>query len=208
MRLVQADVGRGGDRLLRHHDLVVTGVDSVRCSLDPASERQLIENSAGLRYSDDVRVQDDAKGLEAERPSVIRAQESLELGPVGGHGRTHSDRPPVTHPKIFEDLCGSDYPRNVVLVTTMWSKIAEADALRREDELRKIYWKPMVDLGSNVIRYQDTAESAWGAVKLLLPADVVTVPEGQPASGPSSGISQPLAQTESQNAPIDDVVIA
>jgi hypothetical protein len=71
----------------------------------------------------------------------------------------------------FEKLCGSNYAQRIILVTTMWSMVDEAEALRRENKLRTIHWKSMMDLGSDMIRYENTAESAWCAVKMLLHTD-------------------------------------
>ncbi|KIM91565.1 hypothetical protein PILCRDRAFT_810846 [Piloderma croceum F 1598] len=76
---------------------------------------------------------------------------------------------PLEHLKPLESLCGSDYPQKTVLVTTAWD---EAEGLSREDTLRNEHWKPMLDKGSNIVRYEDTSESAWGIVNLLLCTDM------------------------------------
>lgn len=75
---------------------------------------------------------------------------------------------PLKHLKPFESLCGSKYPQKTVLVTTMWRPADEAEGLLREGQLREEHWKSMLDLGSNIFRYEDTAESAWNAINLLL----------------------------------------
>lgn len=77
-------------------------------------------------------------------------------------------RSPLKHLKPFESLFGSKYPQKIVLVTTMWRSVDEAEGLLREGELREDHWKSMLDLGSNMFRYDDTAESAWNAINLLL----------------------------------------
>jgi hypothetical protein len=79
---------------------------------------------------------------------------------------------PLEHLKPLESLCGSNYPQKTVLVTTVWRSTDEAEGLSREDTLRNEHWKSMLDQGSNMVRYGDTAESAWGIVNLLLCTDM------------------------------------
>jgi hypothetical protein len=50
----------------------------------------------------------------------------------------------------------------------MWSHVDEEKGRRREEELRVNYWKTMVARGSEVVRFNDTQESAWEIVRLLL----------------------------------------
>jgi hypothetical protein len=66
---------------------------------------------------------------------------------------------------LFVNLCGQKAMPNVILVTTMWSEVREATAIRREDELRKGFWKDLVAAGCRIERFEDTHESAWRIVR-------------------------------------------
>jgi hypothetical protein len=80
---------------------------------------------------------------------------------------------PIIHLRPFEKLCGKDFPKKVVLVTTFWKFVSLETGNQREKELRDKYWSTMTAGGSSGIhRFESTAESAsdsaWGAVDLLL----------------------------------------
>jgi hypothetical protein len=78
--------------------------------------------------------------------------------------------PPLKRLRTFEKLCGGDLPEKVLLVTTMWCHVDPAMGLRREEELRKKYWKLAKTNRPNMARFEDTADAAqaWNAVDLLL----------------------------------------
>jgi hypothetical protein len=67
--------------------------------------------------------------------------------------------------KLFSKFCGDHALQNVIFATTMWDFVIEEDGHRREKELRGIYWKPMIELGSQVARFRKTHESAWEIVR-------------------------------------------
>ncbi|KAJ3556623.1 hypothetical protein NP233_g11937 [Leucocoprinus birnbaumii] len=72
---------------------------------------------------------------------------------------------------MFQKLCGRDFFRKVVLVTTMWPKEATPDPSElesRERDLKDNYWKPMILKGSTSFRYRNTEESAWTIFNHLL----------------------------------------
>jgi len=75
---------------------------------------------------------------------------------------------PLVHLLSFERLCREDLTKKIVLATTMWSHVDEAKGRRRQAGLRVNYWKTMVARGSEVVRFNDTQESAWEIVNLLL----------------------------------------
>ena len=52
--------------------------------------------------------------------------------------------PDLLHPQMFTTLCGQTFMPHVVIVTTMWSKVSEEEGIRREDELKRVFWKEMV----------------------------------------------------------------
>ena len=55
----------------------------------------------------------------------------------------------------------------VLLVTTMWGQVDPTMGDRREKELRGV-WKDMRMLGAGMTRFDNTIESAWRIVDLLL----------------------------------------
>jgi hypothetical protein len=75
---------------------------------------------------------------------------------------------PLAHLKTFETLCGPDFQRRTLLVTTQWDLVDKERGKRREDELRTKYWRPMMARGSGMLRFDNTTESAWRAVNLLV----------------------------------------
>lgn len=82
--------------------------------------------------------------------------------------------------RVFADMCGRRGLPNVVLVTTMWTGSDYVVACNREDELRTSFWKPLIDRGSSVARFDGTVQSAWEIVKKLQvqTASPLEVPQG------------------------------
>jgi hypothetical protein len=56
---------------------------------------------------------------------------------------------------MFKKLCGNNALKNVILVTTMWDKVSEAEGTARELELTSTpdFWGWMVSQGSKVYRH-------------------------------------------------------
>lgn len=77
--------------------------------------------------------------------------------------------PSLKNLRMMKKLCGLDSLRNVVLATTMWEKVTDKEGLRREAELKNIFWKDMLDKGSTVSRIMtETGNDARALVKSLL----------------------------------------
>jgi len=72
--------------------------------------------------------------------------------------------------RMFKKLCGDNSLANVVLATTMWSKVNPEEAVRREKELmsKSDFWKYMIDQGSKVFRQDAGKESAMDIVQHLV----------------------------------------
>lgn len=72
--------------------------------------------------------------------------------------------------RIFQKLCGQESLTNVVILTTMWDKVTQEEGLRREQELISSYdlFKPLVEGGAVIERYDGTQESARNIVWNLL----------------------------------------
>ena len=62
---------------------------------------------------------------------------------------------------VFESLCGKGALQNVVLVTTMWTNDNEEIGSTREEELKTLYWKSMIDSGARMMRFDYTSPGAW-----------------------------------------------
>ncbi|KAF9053031.1 hypothetical protein BJ165DRAFT_832410 [Panaeolus papilionaceus] len=60
---------------------------------------------------------------------------------------------PLANLRIFEEVCGRNAFSNVVLVTTMWNEINEKTGKDREEELRRKFWKKMINNRSTTKRF-------------------------------------------------------
>lgn len=73
--------------------------------------------------------------------------------------------------KMFKDLCGDSPLKNVVLVTNRWEDARncgqERQASDKESELRtkNEFWQPLLKRGSQMVRCEDTYESATMIVR-------------------------------------------
>ena len=80
---------------------------------------------------------------------------------------------PLKNLGIFKELGGESAGNvlgNVILTTTMWDEVDEKTGAAREGELKTIYWKPMIDLGSSTGRFEGTRDSAFRLITPLLDA--------------------------------------
>jgi hypothetical protein len=71
---------------------------------------------------------------------------------------------PIKHLKTFQNLCGNEALKNVVLVTTMWDEVGEEEGSNREIELTAKYWNTMIELGCHTSRFYNNTESALDIV--------------------------------------------
>jgi hypothetical protein len=75
---------------------------------------------------------------------------------------------PLNNLRMFIKLCGDDALKHVILATTMWSRVKSDIAERRETELQQKYWSPMLQLGSQCGRFDDTFSSAWDIIDSIV----------------------------------------
>jgi hypothetical protein len=68
---------------------------------------------------------------------------------------------------MLQKLCGKDAFKDVVLVTTKWGTIEEDVGEQREKRLKEVFWKTMVDHGSQIRGYKRSYDSAWEIVNLI-----------------------------------------
>jgi hypothetical protein len=69
---------------------------------------------------------------------------------------------------MFGELCGNKSAKKVILATTMWDKVSEAEGEKRETALKERYWNVMIHHGAVVERFLNTSESAWAVINRLV----------------------------------------
>ena len=74
----------------------------------------------------------------------------------------------LTNFHMFCSLCGDRAAANVVLATTMWSKVEKDVGDQREDELLNKYWNLLIAKGARSRRFGDTFESSWEIIDAIL----------------------------------------
>ena len=58
--------------------------------------------------------------------------------------------------------------KNVVLVTNMWDEVPHDVGEARERELSSVFFRPVLDLGAQMVRHHDTAESAHDIIRRIM----------------------------------------
>lgn len=76
---------------------------------------------------------------------------------------------------IFKKICGDMALKNVLLVTSRWSEVAEDLGSKRERELRDNFWTYMLHKGSMLGRYTGDRPSAVTLVSQLLSKDSIVL---------------------------------
>jgi len=66
--------------------------------------------------------------------------------------------------RLFSSICGQEAMKNVVIVTTMWSKVSEVEGTERERDLKRDVWNDMLSSGCSIEHFKDTHRSAWDIV--------------------------------------------
>lgn len=75
---------------------------------------------------------------------------------------------PLKNLRMFEELCGKNALKNVILTTTMWDEVDEETGVAREQQLKNIYWKGMIDRQSHTGRFEGTRDSAFRLIGPLI----------------------------------------
>ncbi|EKM78783.1 hypothetical protein AGABI1DRAFT_114375 [Agaricus bisporus var. burnettii JB137-S8] len=72
---------------------------------------------------------------------------------------------PLKNLHMFGKLCGNAAMSRVTLVTTMWDQVQDLRiAQSRELELKDNFWKPMLVLGSKMVKFENSLKSAEAIV--------------------------------------------
>ncbi|KAI6127582.1 hypothetical protein EDD16DRAFT_246347 [Pisolithus croceorrhizus] len=79
--------------------------------------------------------------------------------------------------RMFHKLCGENSLKNVAIITTMWDKVTEKEGRQREQELRTGHnlFKPLLEKGAVMERYDRSRQSASNVINYLLGKESTTV---------------------------------
>ena len=71
---------------------------------------------------------------------------------------------------MFRKLCGDTAVRNVVIVTNMWGVVDPRVGEAREAELirEEMFFKPVLEMGAQMARHENTVSSAERIIRLVL----------------------------------------
>jgi len=75
---------------------------------------------------------------------------------------------PLKNLRVFRKLCGRDALEKVHLTTTMWDEVNESTGEGRLEELKKDYWKTMIDQGAQTVRCRSDDDSAKNIIRRIL----------------------------------------
>ncbi|GJE89849.1 P-loop containing nucleoside triphosphate hydrolase protein [Phanerochaete sordida] len=72
--------------------------------------------------------------------------------------------------RLFQKICGDDALKNVVIATTMWTKVDHALAEAREREMAEspLFFKHALSKGARMVRHGNTAESALQVIREII----------------------------------------
>ncbi|TDL23892.1 hypothetical protein BD410DRAFT_720398 [Rickenella mellea] len=72
--------------------------------------------------------------------------------------------------RLFQKLCGESAFGNVAIVTTMWGRVTESEGQAREKELSSedLFFKPVLEMGGQMLRHDATLESAQAIMHAMI----------------------------------------
>jgi hypothetical protein len=71
--------------------------------------------------------------------------------------------------RMFQNLCGPDASKNIIVLTTFWDKVTDEIGAQREKQLKENYFKQLVDCGACFMRHDRTFQSAQDVLRHILP---------------------------------------
>lgn len=89
----------------------------------------------------------------------------IYLHPISDRRFTHHT---TKNLDMFRKLTGEKNLQNVILATSMWDNVTEAEGIKREDELKGKYWKLLLAAGAKTYRHDGTPGSARQIASKLL----------------------------------------
>ena len=109
-----------------------------------------------------------AKWLHEQYQHNILLTGVIMLANVDGNRAYRSE---LNRTRLFKQICGQDAYKNIVIGTTMWSKIAnQADGERQvwERMQSQDFWLSLTLHGTRVIPHEDNKQSAHQIIQMLL----------------------------------------
>ncbi|KAJ3502786.1 hypothetical protein NLJ89_g8729 [Agrocybe chaxingu] len=70
--------------------------------------------------------------------------------------------------RMFGELCGDRATSKVALVTTMWDRVNQAIAEKRQQELERNYFRELLIRGAIPMRFNNTERAAWNIVDTII----------------------------------------
>ena len=77
---------------------------------------------------------------------------------------------PFKNLRMFEELCGKNAFKSIILTTTMWDEVDKAMGEDREAQLKKEYWQTMLERNSTTSRFLRTRKCAFEPIEPLIDA--------------------------------------
>jgi hypothetical protein len=70
---------------------------------------------------------------------------------------------------MFQNLCGPDASKNIIVLTTFWDRVTDEIGTQREKQLKETFFKQLVDCGACFMRHDRTFRSAQDVLRHILP---------------------------------------
>ncbi|KAI9573232.1 hypothetical protein HD554DRAFT_2013814 [Boletus coccyginus] len=75
---------------------------------------------------------------------------------------------PLKNLRVFRKLCGEDALEKVHLTTTMWDEVKQSVGEGRLEELKRDYWKALIDQGAHIDCCRSDDDSAKNIIRQIL----------------------------------------
>jgi len=104
--------------------------------------------------------------------------------------------------QLFGDICGKEFRKNVILVTTMWSQSITKQETERERQLIHNFWNKIISSDNIPMRHLGTRETGHDIIARLLKEDPAT-----PAFQKELAVhQQPLGETTPGKALMAEII--
>ena len=129
-------------------------------------------------FDDTERTDADVLTLIADFLGATHQNDTLLTGiillqPVTGNRFQGSERRRL---RLFKKICGPEAYSHTVIATTMWSELADtADGTSRVAQREQNWWGDMIAGGAQIVRHENTAESAKDIIAMLCQKDMVAL---------------------------------
>ncbi|KAF7761726.1 hypothetical protein Agabi119p4_9718 [Agaricus bisporus var. burnettii] len=157
-------------------------ITAVRMSFDDGTNVVLVDTPGfdDTCLSDFDILQTVAKWLKNVRTRELEISGILYLHRISDNRMAQT---PLKNLKMFQKLCGEDFFKKVILVTTMWPELESTETngiasdeyydemnscSNREKELETIYWSDMLNHGSTTKRFSNSKDSAWDIIDCII----------------------------------------